>query len=126
MTASFLPVDEKTILHALGSLYDPCSLATSRPVTIVELGLVRSVSVSAAGTVTLTLVTTSPGCLFYAQLSEAVRDTINALPGVHSVEILLDTSTAWTPADMTVELQAARRDGLLAATGVRPRQWKES
>lgn len=115
---------EARVRDALSTLYDPCSLATKRPVTIVELGLLRHVQVSENCSVVITLVTTSPGCLYYAQLGQAVTNVVMALPGIESVEVRLDATVPWTPADMAPELQAARRSQLVAIEGVRPQQWR--
>jgi metal-sulfur cluster biosynthetic enzyme len=117
------------VRRALAAVYDPCSQAGAHPTTIVDLGLVRDVSVSEDGRVRVLLGVTGPGCLYIPQLGNAVEHVVGAVPGVASVQVDFDTTFVWTEAAMSEEARARRNEALLgtgpAAAGLRPRQWQE-
>jgi metal-sulfur cluster biosynthetic enzyme len=113
---------------AVGRIYDPCSRAGANPTTIVDLGLVRDVAVSDDGEVKVVLGVTTPGCLYIPQLGDAVLEVVGALPGVRHVEVDVDTSFMWSPAELSDEARARRERVLLGdgAIGVRPREWQQA
>jgi metal-sulfur cluster biosynthetic enzyme len=52
---------------------------------------------------------------------------LTAIPGVRSAHVEIDPTIFWTPASMTEKgraLLAARRSASLAATSVKPQQWR--
>ncbi|MGH9071961.1 MAG: Mrp/NBP35 family ATP-binding protein [Acidimicrobiales bacterium] len=61
---------------------------------IVDLGMVRGVSVSSAGAVTVSVALTIAGCPLRAQLRRDVEARVSSLPGVASVEVLMGEMTA--------------------------------
>ena len=86
---------------ALGEVYDPCSQAWNRPLSVRDLGLVRQVTVADGGRVTVRLSLTAPFCTALAVLMKAVEVRVGAVPGVAAVTVDVDAETPWSPALMT-------------------------
>ncbi len=89
------PADERTIWKALRTVEDP-----ELPVSVVDLGLIYDVEISAeVATISLTL--TYSGCpardLICADVTDAVRDT----DVVETVEVSLVYTPEWTPQRIT-------------------------
>jgi len=86
-------LDEAAVRDALRGVVDPELWAN-----IVDLGLVRSIGVD-AGSVTVDLVLTVPGCPLSGWIVDQVRGAVEALPGVRQVDVrLLDEP--WAPEDL--------------------------
>jgi len=86
---------------ALREVYDPCSQAWNRPLSIVDLGLVRAVSMHPAGAVTVRLSLTAPFCMAVAVLMQSVEQRLAEVPGVRTVAVDIDTTTPWDEGLMT-------------------------
>jgi metal-sulfur cluster biosynthetic enzyme len=89
------------VAAALACVYDPCSVAAGRPVSIVDLGLLVDVVSDADGHVTVVLRTTFPGCTMAGLFSQAAETSVLALDGVHSVSVQLRDEWDWTPDAVT-------------------------
>lgn len=89
------------VLAALDDVQDPCSIATRRPLSIVELGLVVAVQADVDGEVQIGLRATSPSCTLIASIMEAAEERVGDVPGVSSVAVELETDTVWSPDLMT-------------------------
>ncbi|MFR9774151.1 metal-sulfur cluster assembly factor [Nocardia sp. SC052] len=94
---------QQQVVAALGTVKDPCSIATGRPTSIVDLGLVSLVEVNEEGDVQLILRATSPSCVLIGSILAAADERIAALPGVRSVRAEIDAIAVWTPEMMTPE-----------------------
>ena len=106
------------VLAALGAVYDPCSQAWHRPLSVRDLGLVRDVTVD-GGHATVRVSLTTPFCTALATLMQAVEVRAGEVDGVTGVTVEIDVDTPWTPALMTEDGRtalAARR----AADRARP------
>jgi len=110
------------VLAALDGIHDPCSVATRRPLSIVELGLLVDLTMLPQGDVRVTLRATSPSCVLIGSIMEAAEIRVSAVPGVRDVVIELDPSSDWSPERMTpagaAKLEAVResaRQALAAA-----------
>jgi metal-sulfur cluster biosynthetic enzyme len=89
------------ILSRLNSVQDPCSVAASRPMGLVDMGLIRQVDIDDAGAVDVHLRLTSPVCYLVTYIeAEAVR-AVSACPGVASVEVHPDEGLDWSPGLIT-------------------------
>jgi ATP-binding protein involved in chromosome partitioning len=75
-------VDEEAIRVALSTVKDP---EIGRPVD--ELNMIETVSVDAAGAVTVRLLLTVAGCPMKAQLTRDVTTAVSAVPGVTGVNV---------------------------------------
>jgi metal-sulfur cluster biosynthetic enzyme len=88
------------ICAALQSVYDPCSQAWSRPLSLFDLGLVRRAELD-DGHARVTLSLTAPFCMAIATIMQATELRVAELPGVCDVTVEIDTTTPWSPALMT-------------------------
>jgi metal-sulfur cluster biosynthetic enzyme len=82
---------------ALSTVYDPCSVAAGRPVSIVDLGLLVSADLDHEGELTIVLCTTFPGCTMAPHFTRAAEEQAREIPGVRSVRVLVDPEHTWTP-----------------------------
>jgi metal-sulfur cluster biosynthetic enzyme len=83
-------------LDALADVYDPC--CQEKGISVVDMGLVRSVHAERDGRVRVELLLTSGWCPFAARVLTDVRDRIAAQPGVDpdAVEVEVVWDEAWT------------------------------
>lgn len=79
---------EDAIRAALATVDDP---EIRRPIT--ELGMVESVTVDAAGAVTVSVLLTVPGCPMKEQLTRDVTAAVSRVEGVSGVEVRLGVMT---------------------------------
>jgi metal-sulfur cluster biosynthetic enzyme len=86
---------------ALGEVYDPCSQAWQRPISVRDLGLVRDVTADADGGVTVRISLTTPFCAALATIMQAVEVRVAGVPGVTSVTVEIDATAPWSSASMT-------------------------
>lgn len=129
-----MSVDEAVIVNkvetVLEAIYDPCSLSTPTPVSVVDLGLIRGVTIDSQGNVDIRIVTTAPGCvLLPTVIWRGVQETVTAIPGVRSVQISMDTDSHWSPDDIkedTRKAMEARLQVVADRLGVRPHEWKQA
>jgi metal-sulfur cluster biosynthetic enzyme len=84
---------QTAIMDALRSVHDPC--CQERGLSVVDMGLVRSVAVD-DGRARVELLLTTGWCPFAANLVGSITERVNSLPGVaaSSVEIVWDEP--WT------------------------------
>jgi metal-sulfur cluster biosynthetic enzyme len=87
------PLDEATIVEALGGVYDPC--CAERGLSVVDMGLVEDVRVEGSR-VRVGLVLTTGWCPFVASLSTTIPDHLRRLPGVTDVEVNVLWDPVWT------------------------------
>lgn len=97
-----MTVTESEIMTALSGVYDPCSQSWQRPLSVVDLGLVRGTEVDDNGRATVRLSLTSPFCMALATIMQSVERRVGELPGVTSVAVEVDPSL-WTPDLMSPE-----------------------
>lgn len=102
------------ILGRLDEVKDPCSVATGSPMGLAEMGLVRSVDISADGDVHVVLRLTSPFCEMIGFLTESATKEIAGLPAVASVTVESDSGFDWSPEHMAPHQQQRRAERLSA------------
>jgi len=118
-------IDEAQIRAALNTILDPCSVTAHTPAGIEEMGLIRRLELSErdGGTVVrLVIGVTEPGCVMGFPFANEAKQRLAALPGVASVEVVLDHAHDWMPADMSPAYRArldADRALRQRATGIR-------
>jgi metal-sulfur cluster biosynthetic enzyme len=83
-----------TIWEALQQVVDPCSVAHGRPLSVIEMGLVRDVEM-VDGAVTVKLFLTSPICTMIGKFQEMAEDALLPLPGVNQVTVEGDNGLEW-------------------------------
>lgn len=86
---------------ALGRIYDPCSIATRNPLSIVDMGLVREVEVDEDHNVRVSICPTSPSCMLMASITEGAEQELRSIEGAAEVEVRIDADFFWTPDAMT-------------------------
>ena len=80
-------------VRALSEVYDPC--CREKGISIVDMGLLRSVEVS-GGHARVELLLTSGWCPFAARVLTDVTDAIGAHPGVDSCQVEVVWDEPWT------------------------------
>jgi FeS assembly SUF system protein len=89
---------EEQIIAALKSVYDP-----EIPVDIYELGLIYELNVDPdSGHVDISMTLTAPGCPVAGSMPEWVRNAVENVPGVESVNVELAWEPPWTPDMMSM------------------------
>lgn len=81
---------ESKVIEALREIFDP-----EIPVNIYDLGLVYSISTEPAGTVSILMTLTSPGCPVAASLSKEVESRVKNIDGVQNVIVKLVWEPPW-------------------------------
>ncbi|MEV0618615.1 metal-sulfur cluster assembly factor [Nonomuraea sp. NPDC050404] len=79
--------------QALSGVYDPC--CREKGISVVEMGLVRSVEVD-AGRARVELLLTSGWCPFAARVLTEVRERIEEQPGIREAEVEVVWDEVWT------------------------------
>jgi metal-sulfur cluster biosynthetic enzyme len=91
---------DEAVWEVLGSIPDPCSIATGVPISLVEMGIVTGVEVEGR-TAIVSLQLTSPICMQVPTISAAVEEGIRKLDGLDGVELRIGSSEVWTPERMS-------------------------
>ena len=89
---------ETRIVEGLKSVYDP-----EIPVNIYDLGLIYDVNVNDDQSVVITMTLTAPNCPIADDILLSVKETIETIEGVKSVDIHLVFDPPWTKAMMSEE-----------------------
>jgi metal-sulfur cluster biosynthetic enzyme len=88
---------ERQVRRALDEIKDPCSISTSVPMGLCEMGIVKSVSITPEGEVDVELRLTSPVCEMVGYMRTETIARVGALPGVSKVSVRNDSGLDWTP-----------------------------
>ncbi|MBI4869865.1 MAG: Mrp/NBP35 family ATP-binding protein [Candidatus Wallbacteria bacterium] len=102
MSQSSTQVTSEAVLHVLRGVNDP-ELNRS----LVELGMIQDVKVC-GGSVSLTVVLTTPACPLRAQIENDVKSAVRTLPGIESVELKI-----------TANVSKGVRDGSINLAGIK-------
>jgi metal-sulfur cluster biosynthetic enzyme len=87
------PLDGAEVVDALRDVYDPC--CREKGISVVDMGLVRSVAVT-GGAARVELLLTTGWCPFAARVVTEVRDRVEALPGVDRADVEIVWDEPWT------------------------------
>jgi len=102
MRDSFTCCDSVTVgpvRDCLAGVIDPCSATTGVKLSVLDMGLVRSIEVE-GGQVTVRLRLTSPMCTMVPYFIREVEERVAELPGVRSVRCETDIGLEWEPGMM--------------------------
>jgi metal-sulfur cluster biosynthetic enzyme len=108
--------DPARIRAAINTIIDPCSRAAGAPAGLADMGLIRTLEVTASDTglhVRAVIGVTEYGCLLGPAFAAGVTHVIQALPGISRVSVELDDAFDWVPEDMSPRYQdelARRRE----------------
>ena len=94
------------IVTALNGVVDPCSIATGRPIGIVDMGLVRSIDVAGA-VVRVGLRLTSPFCFQVPLIQREIESQLTTIG--YRAETEVDTADEWLPHMMSPDAQSDLR-----------------
>lgn len=81
---------EEKIIDNLKIIYDP-----EIPVNIYEIGLIYEINISNNADVQIVMTLTSPNCPVAESLPQEVKETVEKVKGVNSVEIELTFDPPW-------------------------------
>lgn len=90
-----MPLDT-TVRAALAGVYDPCSVAAGRPLSLVDMGLFLGARLD-GGTLAVRFAVTFAGCTMAPHFLRAAEAELATLPGVEQVVATVDTSHVWSP-----------------------------
>lgn len=89
-----MPELTDTIVTALREVYDPC--CREREISVVDMGLLRDVSVDDEGAARIEILLTSGWCPFQLDLVERISERVEALPEVASAAVSIELSEVWS------------------------------
>ena len=90
-----------SILGVLSNIRDP-----ELDLTLVELGLVRSIRVEEDGMARITIILTTPYCPLASAIVSEIRDSVLQLDDIKAVEVYIDRGTLWSQELMTKDGRA--------------------
>lgn len=95
--------------NRLDEIVDPCSEARGTDISIVEMGLLKSIGVS-DGHVHIDLRITSPSCMMVGYFIEQAEERIGSLEGVEEVTLSTDAGMNWREEMMAEEALEQRHE----------------
>lgn len=97
-----------TVREQLDQIVDPCSEARGTDISIVEMGLLKSIEIDGE-TVQVELRITSPSCMMVGYFIEQIEDRVGNLPGVKEVSLETDAGLSWREEMMSEKAKERRR-----------------
>jgi metal-sulfur cluster biosynthetic enzyme len=94
-------------MDRLRNVYDPC--CRDRGVSVVDMGIVRSVTVGARGAARVELMLTSGWCPFAARVLTEVREQVESIPGIDRAEVEIVWDEPWTTDRLSPSARRALR-----------------
>nr|WP_284732056.1 iron-sulfur cluster assembly protein [Halorientalis regularis] len=98
-----------TVREQLDDIVDPCSEARGTDISIVEMGLLKSIEVS-EGHVHIELRITSPSCMMVGYFIEQAEERVGSLDGVEEVTLSTDAGMDWREEMMSDEALQRRHE----------------
>jgi metal-sulfur cluster biosynthetic enzyme len=87
--------DPGTLRDLLREVIDP-----EIGINIVDLGLLYDIRLSGDGMAAIRMTLTTPGCPLGGYLTDAIHDTLQDVPGVTGVDVLIVWEPPWEPDTM--------------------------
>jgi ATP-binding protein involved in chromosome partitioning len=103
-----MTVSTDDVMQCLSEIVDPCSVGNRTPMSITEMGLIRSITVGENGEVRIDMRLTAPSCLMVGHFNAEATSKISKLPGVTEVKLGFDAGHDWSP-DMIAPRAQRRR-----------------
>jgi metal-sulfur cluster biosynthetic enzyme len=104
-----MKTSQEDVISRLQQIIDPCSAATTVPLSIVEMGMVENVEL-ASGNVVVALRMTSPLCHALPYFQMEIERVLADIPGIAGVKCTFDHGGNWQPDNMTVGAQRKLAD----------------
>ncbi len=82
------------VRERLDEIIDPCSEARGTDISIVEMGLLKSIEID-NGAVHIELRITSPSCMMVGYFIEQAQERVGTLPGIEAVTLATDAGLSW-------------------------------
>jgi metal-sulfur cluster biosynthetic enzyme len=82
------------IVESLRGVFDPC--CRERGISVVDMGLIDEVQVSAVGRASVQIVLTSGWCPFQVDLLDQITAAVRTVPGIHDAEVAITLDEAWS------------------------------
>ena len=109
---------DRQIREVLSQIHDPCSIAAGRPISVLDMGLVRDWKFD-RGVLNITFCVTFAGCTMAPHFTQAAAKKLTEIDDIELVITHVDTEFVWTPdlikaapIKMTGEPQAWRKQDL--------------
>lgn len=93
------------VREALTDVADPC--CRERGISVVDMGLLRRVTVDDAGAAEVEILLTSGWCPFQLELVDEIAAAVESVPGVTSASVSISLDEVWSTARLSDE---ARRE----------------
>jgi metal-sulfur cluster biosynthetic enzyme len=119
---------DQQVRRALHRVYDPCSLASNNPLSLIDMGLVREWELDDERNLQVRMCVTSPSCMMAPTFLEAAREELRKIEGIGTVTVEVDVSVFWTEDLMSERgkrLAQIRRGRGIGTARARPQQWRE-
>jgi len=105
-------LSEADVRAVLNTIIDPCSRAAGATAGLVDMGLIRRLSVTADTggdhgiDIRVVIGVTEYACLMGPSFAMEAYKQLAPMPGVRSVEVELDGEFDWDPDDMSADYRA--------------------
>jgi metal-sulfur cluster biosynthetic enzyme len=86
---------EESAWRLLDTVQDPCSVRMGKPLGLVGMGLVESITVEET-VIRISLVLTGPGCVFYFRFADEITRLLEPLAEGREVDIAINDAVMWT------------------------------
>lgn len=90
---------DAAVRAALAGVYDPCSVAAGRPLSLVDMGLLLDARLDDK-TLSIRFAVTFAGCTMAPHFLRAAEAELMKLPGVDRVLASVDTTHVWSPPEL--------------------------
>ena len=114
---------------ALDRVHDPCSVAAQSPLSVRDMGLLRSWELADGGVLDVRICVTTHACTMLGHIVRGIEAAAGEVDGVSEVRVTVERDVLWGEEMMTPEGRArleANRRRARELTGVRPREWKDA
>jgi metal-sulfur cluster biosynthetic enzyme len=113
MTATEQRIHDE-VSAALETVLDPCSVFNGTRLSLPELGMVDRIEVGESGDVLVGLFLDDPTCIFFFEITRLIKDAVEPIAGVASVDFDIKADEIWTEERMRPaarrRLESIRRD----------------
>jgi metal-sulfur cluster biosynthetic enzyme len=88
------------VFAALDTVLDPCSVFNGTRLSLVELGMIDTVTIE-DGKVHILLFLDDPTCMLFFEINRMLDEAVMAVPGVTKVSVEIKADDIWTEDRMT-------------------------
>jgi metal-sulfur cluster biosynthetic enzyme len=85
-----------SVWEALQRVQDPCAAQLGKPMDLVTMGLVETVTVH-PDRIDIELVLTEPGCVFFFKFLDDIAREVEPIAGPRKVNVSMHEQAMWTP-----------------------------